>query len=99
MLFALSAHIAFLTVPMFSIFLSLRNMAPWNRKEIVCCVLSALFYVILNKKIISILQLPLVLISCIGWVTNHFTATVFVNQLDVSAAAGYVSVLCLYLMA
>ncbi|EIM81788.1 DUF1212-domain-containing protein [Stereum hirsutum FP-91666 SS1] len=61
-----SVYWAFLTVPMFSIFLSLRNMAPWNRKEI----------------------LPLVLISCIGWVTNHFTATVFVNQLDVSAAVG-----------
>lgn len=36
--------IAFLTVPMFSIFLSLRNMAPWNRKEIVSCLSSSLFY-------------------------------------------------------
>lgn len=38
--------------------------------------------------------MPLVLISCIGWVTNHFTATVFVNQLDISAAVGYVPILC-----
>ena len=31
------AVIAFLTVPMYSLFLSLRNQAPWNRKEMVCC--------------------------------------------------------------
>lgn len=28
---------AFLTVPMFSLFLSLRNQAPWYRKELVSC--------------------------------------------------------------
>ncbi|KAL1674247.1 hypothetical protein EV122DRAFT_221048 [Schizophyllum commune] len=57
---------AFLTVPLYSIFLSLRNHAAWNTKE-----------------------LPvLVAISCIGWVTNHFTATKFVNQNDISAAVG-----------
>lgn len=27
--------VAFLTVPMYSLFLSLRNQAPWNRKEMV----------------------------------------------------------------
>ncbi|KDQ51772.1 hypothetical protein JAAARDRAFT_40801 [Jaapia argillacea MUCL 33604] len=57
---------AFLTVPMYSFFLSLRNQAPWNRRE-----------------------LPLlVAIACIGWVTNHFTGTKFVNQSDISAAVG-----------
>lgn len=57
---------AFLSVPLYSTFLSLRNHAPWNTKE-----------------------LPvLVAISCIGWVTNHFTATKFVNQNDISAAVG-----------
>ncbi|KAL1741632.1 hypothetical protein HDZ31DRAFT_45008 [Schizophyllum fasciatum] len=57
---------AFLTVPLYSVFLSLRNHAAWNTKE-----------------------LPvLVAISCIGWVTNHFTATKFVNQNDISAAVG-----------
>lgn len=34
------------------------------------------------------LQPVLVAISCIGWVTNHFTATKFVNQNDISAAVG-----------
>ncbi|KIM73743.1 hypothetical protein PILCRDRAFT_99247 [Piloderma croceum F 1598] len=57
---------AFLTVPMFSLFLSLRNQSPWNRKEL-------LFSII---------------ISCIGWVTNHFTGTKFINQNDISAAVG-----------
>jgi len=28
-------HLAFLTVPMYSLFLSLRNQAAWNRKEMV----------------------------------------------------------------
>ncbi|KAI0030482.1 hypothetical protein K488DRAFT_54115, partial [Vararia minispora EC-137] len=57
---------AFLTVPMFSLFLSLRNHAPLFRKE-----------------------LPLlILVSCAGWVTNHFTATVFPNQNDISSAVG-----------
>ncbi|KAG6918000.1 hypothetical protein DXG01_017010 [Tephrocybe rancida] len=27
-------------------------------------------------------------ISCVGWVTNHFTGTKFVNQSDISAAVG-----------
>ncbi|KAI0308916.1 hypothetical protein OF83DRAFT_1180231 [Amylostereum chailletii] len=57
---------AFLSVPMFSLFLSLRNQAPWNRKEIVL----------------------LVVISCIGWVTNHYASLVFPNQSDISSAVG-----------
>ncbi|KAI0034665.1 hypothetical protein K488DRAFT_77075 [Vararia minispora EC-137] len=56
----------FLTVPMYSIFLSLRNHAPWQRRE-----------------------LPLlVVISCAGWVTNHYVARAFPNQNDISAAVG-----------
>lgn len=30
----------------------------------------------------------LVAISCLGWVSNHFTHTKFPNQSDVSAAVG-----------
>ena len=57
---------AFLTVPMFSLFLSLRNHAPLWRRE-----------------------LPLlVLISCCGWVTNHFTGLAFPGQADISSAVG-----------
>ena len=66
--------VAFLTVPMFSLFLSLRNQAPWNRKEL----------------------FMLVIISCIGWVTNHFTGTKFSGQNDISAAVGYVCLAPLY---
>ncbi|KAL0948430.1 hypothetical protein HGRIS_011009 [Hohenbuehelia grisea] len=33
-------------------------------------------------------MLMLVLFSCVGWVTNHFTATQFQNQSDISAAVG-----------
>ena len=43
---------AFLTMPSYSLFLSVRNHAPWHRRELHM----------------------LVAISCIGWVTNHFTA-------------------------
>lgn len=61
---------AFLTVPMYSLFLSLRNHAPWWRKE----------------------TLLLVLISSIGWVSNHFTGTKFPGQSDISAAVGALAV-------
>ncbi|KAH9847729.1 DUF1212-domain-containing protein [Lenzites betulinus] len=61
---------AFLTVPAYSLFLSLRNHAPWKRRELYL----------------------LVVISCIGWVTNHFTGTRFPNQSDISAAAGALAV-------
>jgi uncharacterized membrane protein YjjB (DUF3815 family) len=61
-----SLYFAFLTVPMYSLFLSLRNQAPWNRKE----------------------MLILIVISCIGWVANHFTSLKFVSQNDISAAVG-----------
>ncbi|KAH9940072.1 uncharacterized protein BXZ73DRAFT_99073 [Epithele typhae] len=61
---------AFLTVPMYSLSLSLRNHAPWNRRELYL----------------------LVAISCIGWVTNHFTGTRFKNQSDISAAVGALAV-------
>ncbi|KAH7910076.1 DUF1212-domain-containing protein [Hygrophoropsis aurantiaca] len=61
-----SLYWAFLTVPMYSFFLSLRNQAPVVRKE----------------------MFLLVVISCIGWVTNHFTSIKFPNQSDISAAVG-----------
>ena len=34
----------------------------------------------------------LIAISCIGWVTNHFTGTRFHNQSDISAAVGALAV-------
>ncbi|KAI0773058.1 DUF1212-domain-containing protein [Trametes elegans] len=61
---------AFLTVPLYSLFLSLRNHAPYKHKELYL----------------------LVAISCIGWVTNHFTGTRFRNQSDISAAVGALAV-------
>ncbi|KAJ6455277.1 hypothetical protein C8R47DRAFT_1228304 [Mycena vitilis] len=57
---------AFLTVPTYSLFLSMRNHAPWRNRDMVL----------------------LVVISCIGWVTNHFTGIKFVGQSDISAAVG-----------
>ncbi|KAH9840878.1 uncharacterized protein C8Q71DRAFT_702019 [Rhodofomes roseus] len=57
---------AFLTVPAYSFFLSLRNHAPLKRKE----------------------TYLLVVVSCIGWVCNHFTGTKFPNQNDIPAAVG-----------
>ena len=39
-----------------------------------------------------LLQYLLVAISCIGWVTNHFTGTRFRNQSDISAAVGALAV-------
>ncbi|KAF9002205.1 hypothetical protein BDQ17DRAFT_551655 [Cyathus striatus] len=57
---------AFLTVPMFSTFLSMKNQAPYNRKEL----------------------FMLIGIACIGWVTNYFAGTRFVNQSDITAAVG-----------
>ncbi|KIY49657.1 hypothetical protein FISHEDRAFT_40445 [Fistulina hepatica ATCC 64428] len=61
-----SPYWAFLSVPLYSLSLSMRLMAPYNVKDTII----------------------LVLISCIGWVTNHFTSKVFVNQSDISAAVG-----------
>ncbi|KAJ7902409.1 hypothetical protein B0H13DRAFT_2335571 [Mycena leptocephala] len=57
---------AFLTVPMYSLFLSRRNQAPWRNREI---------FLIIG-------------ISCVGWVTNHFTSVKFPNQSDITAAVG-----------
>ncbi|THG94343.1 hypothetical protein EW145_g8159, partial [Phellinidium pouzarii] len=57
---------AFLTVPMYSLFLSLRNQAPWKQKELLITVL----------------------ISCIGWTCNHFSALKFPNRNDISSAIG-----------
>ena len=59
---------AFLTVPSYSLFLSLRNHAPWHRRELYM----------------------LVAISCIGWVTNHFTARAHPYG-TIPAAVGHVS--------
>ncbi|KAJ7607797.1 hypothetical protein DFH06DRAFT_213696 [Mycena polygramma] len=61
-----SLYWAFLTVPTYSLFLSLRNHAPWRHRDIIF----------------------LVVISCIGWVTNHFTGIKFVGQTDITAAVG-----------
>jgi hypothetical protein len=38
--------------------------------------------------ILSFSKLFTIGISCIGWVTNHFVETKFINQIDVSAACG-----------
>ncbi|KAG1849549.1 hypothetical protein C8R48DRAFT_641199 [Suillus tomentosus] len=57
---------AFLSVPCYSLFLSLRFGAVVGRRELFL----------------------LVVISCIGWVTNHFVGTKFPNQSDISAAVG-----------
>ncbi|KAJ7843969.1 hypothetical protein B0H13DRAFT_131525 [Mycena leptocephala] len=57
---------AFLTVPMYSLFLSMRNQAPWRNREM---------FLIIG-------------ISCVGWVTNHFTSVKFPNQSDITAAVG-----------
>ncbi|KAJ7607787.1 hypothetical protein DFH06DRAFT_1018404 [Mycena polygramma] len=61
-----SLYWAFLTVPTYSLFLSMRNHAPWRHRDIIL----------------------LVVISCIGWVTNHFTGIKFVGQTDITAAVG-----------
>ncbi|KAJ7860246.1 hypothetical protein B0H14DRAFT_3624004 [Mycena olivaceomarginata] len=61
-----SLYWAFLTVPAYSLCLSLRNQAPWRSKEI----------------------LLLIGISCIGWVTNHFSGVKFKDQSDITAAVG-----------
>ncbi|KAF7358538.1 DUF1212-domain-containing protein [Mycena venus] len=63
-----SLYWAFLTVPMYSLFLSMRNQAPWRNREMIL----------------------LIGISCIGWVTNHFTGIKFQNQSDITAAVGQV---------
>jgi uncharacterized membrane protein YjjB (DUF3815 family) len=55
-----------LTVPAYSFFLSMRQQAPCNRKE----------------------MLLIVIISCCGWVTNHFTSKRFPTQNDISSACG-----------
>ncbi|KDN36610.1 hypothetical protein RSAG8_10713, partial [Rhizoctonia solani AG-8 WAC10335] len=61
---------AFLCVPGFSLFLSLRNQSPIRRKEL--CVA--------------------VLISCAGWITNHFSSIAFPNRSDITSALGSLAV-------
>ena len=77
---------------MFSLFLSLRNQAPWYRKELVGCRVSMLppFSMGMLSKILG--KATLIAISCVGWVTNHFVGTKFPNQSDISAAVGWVSI-------
>ena len=55
---------------MYSLFLSLRNHAPWNSKELIL----------------------LILLSCVGWASNHFTGLRFPGQSDISAAVGALAV-------
>ena len=38
--------------------------------------------------ILDKLKLFSIAISCVGWVTNHFAGTKFINQNDISAACG-----------
>ncbi|KZT61436.1 DUF1212-domain-containing protein [Calocera cornea HHB12733] len=57
---------AFLCVPGFSLALSLRNQAPWKRKEFIV----------------------MILISCAGWTTNHFSGLKFVNRTDIVSMLG-----------
>ncbi|KAJ6506708.1 hypothetical protein C8R45DRAFT_1050936 [Mycena sanguinolenta] len=61
-----SLYWAFLTVPAYSLFLSMRNQAPWRNWEM---------FLIIG-------------ISCIGWVTNHFSGLKFKGQSDIIAAVG-----------
>ncbi|KAG8689911.1 hypothetical protein FRC11_014924 [Ceratobasidium sp. 423] len=61
---------AFLCVPGFSLFLSLRNQSPIRRKELLVAVL----------------------ISCAGWVTNHFSSIAFPNRSDITSALGSLAV-------
>ena len=63
------------------------NQAPLNRKEMVCCSLVVQIHrlELTNQK-----QPLLVGISCVGWVTNHFTGTKAVGQSDVVAGVGVV---------
>ena len=61
-----SGEWAFLSVPMFSLFLTLRNQAPWWKKELIVTVI----------------------IACIGWTCNHFSAIKFPGRNDVSSAIG-----------
>lgn len=65
-----STYWYFLAVPMYSLFLTLRNYAPWKRKELIISVV----------------------IACIGWTCNHFSALAFPNRNDVSSAIGAFSV-------
>jgi len=65
-----SVYWAFLTVPLFSLMMSLRNQAPWWKKELIVTVL----------------------IACVGWTCNHFSAIEFVNRNDISSAIGAFSV-------
>ena len=51
---------------MFSLFLTLRNHAPWKRKELLITVL----------------------ISCMGWTCNHFSARAFPDRSDMTSAIG-----------
>lgn len=69
---------------MYSLFLSMRNQAPWRRKEIVRR--DSMLHRLLTHAVL--LQVLLIAIACIGWVTNHFSGTKFVNQNDISAAVG-----------
>ncbi|KAG6875705.1 hypothetical protein C0993_007895 [Termitomyces sp. T159_Od127] len=47
------------------------------------------FVQITGQEIVGSTDVPLLVgIACIGWVTNHFTGTAFVNQSDISAAVG-----------
>ncbi|CAE6542804.1 unnamed protein product [Rhizoctonia solani] len=61
---------AFLCVPGFSLFLSLRNQSPIRRKELYVAIL----------------------ISCAGWVTNHFSSIAFPNRSDITSALGSLAV-------
>jgi len=79
--------VAFLTVPLFATSMSLRNMCSWRQDEFVS--LSVLFRSI--TSLTTFVQPVLIGIACIGWVTNHFTSTKFINQSDFCAAVGYVS--------
>lgn len=78
---------AFLTVPMYSLFLSLRNHFPYKRKELVRS------YAHLHIHFVSLIrhaQLVNVLIACMGWTCNHFSSLKFPERKDVSSAIGYV---------
>ncbi|GJJ13485.1 hypothetical protein Clacol_007739 [Clathrus columnatus] len=67
---------AFLTVPLYSLALSLRNQGPiWRREMPVLLSLIAL-------------QLVTLLISCGGWAANHWAGVAFHGRPDIQSAIG-----------
>jgi hypothetical protein len=83
--FTFEKTLAFLTVPMYSLFLGMRNQAPRRNREMVRTFIMCHF-VLMGAD--SSLHFLIIGISCVGWVTNHFASVKFPNQSDITAAVG-----------